>query len=199
MGDIVGIMSLTSFLVIAHIVGVVFGAGAATMSDLLFMRSIRRNEIQEAEFRVFHFLSKFVWIGLLLLIISGLGFLLYYRIEVPESGLIYKPKLLVKLVVTAVIFFNGLIMHAALMPKLAKMVGKPLDRSDFPKMARYFFMFGAVSVISWYTALILGAWRGLTASFSAIFMVYAIVVVIAMAGVFLFTPFFLKIVMKRHK
>ena len=60
-----------TILLIGHIIGVALGAGGATMSDVLFLTSIRDNMIDKSELKLLRMASKVVVFGLGLLIITG--------------------------------------------------------------------------------------------------------------------------------
>jgi len=165
-------MGWYTFLIVMHIIGTALGAGGATISDLSFFRSVRDGKVDRSELDLLKTISTAIWAGFGILVFSGFGFFLLYRIQSPELGLIYNPKLFAKLTIVLVIFFNGLIMHAKVFPLLGSFVGRPLFNSDFAKRATIAFTTGAISIISWYSALILGAWRGLDWSYGTIMGIY---------------------------
>lgn len=168
-------MDLHSLLIVIHIIGAVVGVGAATMGDILFFKSLKDGVIESKELDFLKTISLAVWAGLFILVFSGFGFFLIYRVSFPEAGLIYNPAYLVKLTIAAVIFFNGLIMHWKVFPLLESQVGKSLNSPEFLARSRLVFTTGAVSIISWYFALILGAARGIEASYFSIIAIYLVV------------------------
>ncbi len=169
-------MSWYTFLILAHIIGTALGAGGAAISDLLFFRSIRDGKIERNEMELLKTISMAIWAGFGILVFSGFGFFLLYRIQSPELGLIYNPKVLAKITIVLVVLFNGLVMHAKVFPLLESFVDKPLFNPDFAKRATIAFTTGAVSIISWYSALILGVWRGLDLSYWTIIGAYLAVI-----------------------
>lgn len=175
-------MDLKTLLIIAHIIGTSLGVGGATVGDFLFFKSVKDGTLDASELRLLKVVSSVVWIGFIILVFSGFGFLLWYRLTAPEAALIYNPKLWAKLAVVGVILVNGLVMHGKLYPLLEANVGKRLATGDFPKRAGLAFTTGAISIISWYTTLILGVWKMPEASFLAILGVYALILAI---GIFI--------------
>lgn len=169
-------MSWSAFLVIAHIIGTSLGVGGVTVSDILFLKILKRGKIGEDTFKTLKTLSSVIWIGLIILTLSGFGFLVLYRLTKSELGLIYNPKLWAKLSVVAVILFNGLIMHWKIIPLLESNVKKSLNSPEFIKKAWMAFTTGAISFTSWYAALILGAWRT-KLSYLTIIIAYLILII----------------------
>ncbi|MEK9209250.1 MAG: hypothetical protein AAB926_00270, partial [Patescibacteria group bacterium] len=117
--------------------------------------------------------SKIVWLGFLFLVFSGLGLLIFYRLNFGASEIVFRPGFLAKMTVALVIFFNGLLMHWKVFPLFEANLGKTLNQSpDFLKNSRWVFYTGVISIISWYSALVLGAWQGLEFSYSKILLIY---------------------------
>lgn len=168
-------MDLYFLLVIIHVIGAVIGVGAATMGDILFFKSLKDGALEKKELEFLKTISAAVWAGLFILVFSGFGFFLVYRVSFPETGLIYNPTYLIKLTIAAVIFFNGLFMHWKVFPLLESQVGRTLNNPDFLSRAQPVFTSGAISIVSWYSALILGAARGIDASYFSILVVYLVV------------------------
>lgn len=176
-------MSIVTFLVIIHTIGAALGVGGATVSDFLFLKAVRDGQIDKKEFGVLKTVSSVVWTGLAISIFTGFGFFLLYRLDPSHGGSIYDPKLLVKMIVVSVIFLNGLLMHWKVFPILEGSARKSLHSKEVVKKLPLMLSTGAISITSWYTALVLGAWRGLEASFGTIFLVYLFVVLCAIVVV----------------
>jgi hypothetical protein len=88
-------------LYIIHILGVTFGLGGATTSDLLFFRALRNKKIDASEFALLKTASLVVWAGLILLILSGLG-MIWLGGEIPDNDRLYA-----KMTIVGVILFNS--------------------------------------------------------------------------------------------
>lgn len=155
-------MDWNSFLVIGHIIGAVFGAGGATMAEVFSIKALKDGVINETENDFLRTIYFFIRLGLFLLILSGFGLLILYRLEGVAPEMIYTDKFVAKLLVVLVIIFNPLLVQAKI---ISYSVSSPL------------------SLVSWYAALILGAWRTLDASLFSIIGVYLFVVLIAVFAV----------------
>ena len=153
-------MNIKIFLTIVHIIGVVLGAGGATFAEIFFLKSMRDGKIDPVEGSFMKITYRILRIGLLLLVISGFGYLLLYRfMDQPE--LLYRTKLWSKLTITVIL--------------LLTVIGWEMRKVPV-------WLGSAISLTSWYAALIIGAWRGLDASYLAIMGVYLLSLVVV-AGI----------------
>jgi len=149
-------MDTYTLLVITHIVGTVLGVGGATFAEILYLRAARDGDIDQEEgatLRVTYFALR---IGLALAVLSGFGFLLLYRYSGFEDSLL-DPKLWAKMTIVAIILFNAILISAR---KIPLWLGSP------------------VSLVSWYSALVLGSWRSVPYSYIQIMLGYILVVII---------------------
>lgn len=159
-------------LVILHVIGTAIGAGGATFSDWIFFNAAKDGKIDKSELRLLKSGSVLVIFGLLILIITGLGFLLHYQL-VPGSGEA-APKAFAKIIIVAILTVNGWVLHRYVLPLLTAAAEKnqTLVESIIMQKKSLVLSSGAISIVSWYTALILGAWRGLEASTELILVIY---------------------------
>ena len=160
------LMNLKTAFLIGHIIGVAMGAGGATMSDTLFLTSIRDNYIDESECKLLKVASKIVVLGLILLCITGAGFFLV--------GSTPSQRFWAKMTIVAIATINGLIMHRKLFPLFEKCsIEKiPLLSKTFLTHGRLMVSAGVVSALSWYAAIILGTWKSLTLGYVGIMGAY---------------------------
>lgn len=155
-------MDWNSFLMIGHIIGAVFGAGGATMAEVFSIKALKDGVINETENDFLRTVYFFIRLGLFILVLSGFGLLILYRLEGVAPEMIYTDKFVAKLLIVLVIVFNPLLVQAKI---ISYSVSSP------------------VSLVSWYAALILGAWRTLDASLFSIIGVYLVVVLMAVFAV----------------
>lgn len=79
-------------LLVLHIIGVSLGVGGATITDVFFFRFLKDYKIPHKEAKVLDIISEVVWVGLTILVLSGLGLYL------PNADqLIQKPRFLTKM------------------------------------------------------------------------------------------------------
>jgi cellulose synthase/poly-beta-1,6-N-acetylglucosamine synthase-like glycosyltransferase len=78
---------------------------------------------------------------------------------------------------------NGAIFHFVHTPRLEKMMGTNLAQSaTFKKYSRSMYYSGAISIVSWVAALILGGLRMIPVSVSIGLSIYIGIIVIAIIG-----------------
>lgn len=149
-------MNIKIFLTIVHVIGVALGAGGATFAEIFFLKSMRDGKVDPIEGSFMKITYRVLRIGLLLLVVSGFGYLLLYRfMDQPE--LLYRTKLWSKLTITVILLLTVIAWEMCKVPV---------------------WLGSAISLTSWYAALIIGAWRGLDASYLAIMGVYLLSLVI---------------------
>lgn len=146
-----------TFLKISHLIGIVLGVGAVSFIDFFFIRAAKNGKIEPNEVEPIRLLTPFLRLGLIILILSGFGYFLLFRLTGHEDRLL-NPRFLAKITVVGVIVINGLLLETK---KIPIAVGGP------------------ISSASWYTAFILGAWRTLSLSYLAIMGAYLVVILMA--------------------
>lgn len=159
-----------NFVLLFHILGIVLGLGAATLSNLFFFKFLKDWRISEKEAKVLHTFSKVIWVGLVILILSGLGLYLPHW-----DQLLKLPMFLTKMMVVGVILINGILLNTLISPNLTKIF-------SLPRLRRLAFVLGPISVVSWYSAFILGMFRSVSFSFIYIFGTYLILLAVAITA-----------------
>lgn len=151
-----------SFLVIVHIFGATLGVGAATFAEIFLLKSLKDGVIDPVEGSFLQVTYRIIRIGLALLIFSGFGLFLLYRLE-GATDLLYNPVLWAKMSIVIIIIINAVLMQSR---KIPIRWGSPL------------------SLASWHATLILGAWHGLVASYLEIAVWYGVWVALVFVGLY---------------
>lgn len=161
-----------------HVFGAVLGAGGAYMSDLMYMRATKDRVLEKTEISFLKLGSSMVWAGLLLIVISGS---LLFSLD--TATYIASSKFLVKMAIVLVLILNGVVFHFVHTPILSRAADKPLKASkEFTRRSTFIYISGAISIVSWTCALILGSLRGISYSFTEGFGIYLGLVFIACIG-----------------
>ncbi len=182
--DLSFIQIKTVFL-IGHLFGLALGAGGAFISDLLFFKSIKDRVISKTEMGFLTLASHCVTTGLLLLIASGLGMFM-----LDTERYLASSKFLVKMTVVGIIAVNGILLHFIHIPRLKKHVR---HQTALPHEFRYRMLMlgsGVISLVSWASAIVLGAFRSIPLSYEMIFSTYLAVVVSALLVAYTFRDYF---------
>jgi len=143
-------------LTLFHILGTVLGVGGATMAEIFFLKAIRDGVIDPIETSFLRTTYSVIRIGLFIIIFSGIGYLLLYRLTGVDWYLL-SDKYWAKMSITLIILLNAVLIQMRSIPM---------------------WLGGAISLTSWYFAMFLGIWRGLDMTFSEILGVYVAAVLI---------------------
>jgi hypothetical protein len=178
--DLLSIPALVkSTLLALHLLGLVLGLGAATMLDLIIVRFVGSRTVTQEYWSVISLLSKAVTGGLVLLWISGIGFLTHYAVFNPE--LLTNPKIWAKIAIVGVLSLNGVFIHRAVLPLVRRQVGGPLFEGLTNFQRSCLLASGAISGMSWWIPLGLGAFPQLnfTVGAETILAIYALLLMLA--------------------
>lgn len=149
-------MSLQLTFVALHILGTILGVGGATFAEIFLIKALRDGVIEPLEGDYLKTIYTILRVGLIITVISGFGFLFLYRVTGHEE-LLYNPKLWAKLTIVTIILINALLLQAHKIP------------------LRFG---GAISLASWYSAMLLGIWRTTSAGYLEILGWYILAVII---------------------
>ncbi|OGZ57923.1 MAG: hypothetical protein A3B96_00930 [Candidatus Spechtbacteria bacterium RIFCSPHIGHO2_02_FULL_43_15b] len=167
---ILGFIDLKTFYLIFHLIGIACGVGGVYMSGFIFFSSIRDGKISEIEIKFIKLASLMVWIGVAILVCSGI---LLFSLDVERY--MASTKFLAKITIVGIIILNGVFYHIRHIPKLVREEGKELNSRD----SSILFASGAVSFVSWTSALILGAFRSVPYGYWEIMFFYAMVLAVS--------------------
>lgn len=144
-----------TFLILTHIVGTVLGVGGATFAEVNLIRALRDGQVSPDESELMRGTYAVLRLGFFLLVLSGFGFLLYYRLHGLEE-LLYSAKLWAKLSIIGILAANAILLQTRTIPLLWG---------------------SALSITSWYAALTLGVLRGMDYAYFGVLAWYALAVV----------------------
>ena len=159
-------ITMKLILLIGHVIGVALGVGGATMSDVLFLTSISDRRIDRSELKLLRIASKVVVTGLLVLAVTGVAFVV--------TGSPLSPRFWAKMTIVAIASINGYVMHQFMFPLFERCQRERIHllSAEITQHAPFIVTAGALSALSWYSALALGMWRTLTLSYLEIMGVY---------------------------
>lgn len=164
------------YIVILHVIAMAVGLGAATLADLFFFRFLKDFRISEMEASVLRIFSQFIWLALGLIIMTGLG------LFIPQTDLLLSSdKFLMKMIVVSVIIVNGAFLNLFIAPKILQIqFGKHHHQpGELVRTRQLAFMFGPISVVSWYVAFILGMLETAPATLDVMWRTYLTLIIVA--------------------
>jgi len=176
-----GFVDLHTTYIIFHLLGVVLGAGGAFVSDAMFLLSIKDGKIFKTEMRFLKLGSSIVWIGLIILIVSGA--LLFSE---DTERYLNSSKFLAKMTIVGIIIINGFVFHRYHIPFLNRRIDASLRSSKiFLKRLPLLMVSGVISMVSWLSALTLGVFKAVPYSYAEIMMLYMFILAAAIIFSFL--------------
>jgi hypothetical protein len=181
-------IDLKIIFTIFHLLGVVIGMGAAFMTDIMFMYSTRDKVLDAKEISFISLGSRTVWIGLIIIILSGA---ILFALE--PTQYLNSSKFLAKMTVVLVLTINGALFHFKHLPFLRTQVDQDLSLSAiFKNKSLGLFVSGAVSSVSWLSALMLGVFRGVPYNYFTIISVYLMILLVGVLSSFFVRKRFIK-------
>jgi uncharacterized membrane protein len=161
-------ITLKEILIVIHLLSVALGAGGAFITDAVFFRMIWSKMFSQSSISTISFISKFVWLGAIATILSGLALFL----QLP--GYYWQnPQFWAKMTIVAIIVANGLVFHVYHLPILRQLKNKPvMYLKNHPFSQEWLLVSGAFSSTSWATAILLGSTMTRAWSYSLIISLY---------------------------
>ena len=143
-------MPIRTIITISHIIGTVLGAGGATFAEIFYIKSMRDGQVDPTESSFLKTTYRVIRIGLIILILSGLAYFILFRIE-GRTTVLYSERMWAKIILTLIILGNAILLQARKIP---------------------FWLGSAISLTSWYAALVLGVWRSMQVPPATMIVVY---------------------------
>ncbi len=175
-----GFIELKTLFLIVHLVGLALGVGGALISDAMFFKTIRDWRITKTEMGFLTLGSYAVGLGLLLLVVSGAAMFSLAPEQYLESS-----KFLAKMTIVGILALNGVVLHLVQIPHLKDVAEtRASTRIAFLETRPFLLTTGVISVVSWLSALVLGAFRTIPLSYEVIVGLYAAGLLLALGVAF---------------
>ena len=129
-----------------HFVGLAWGVGGATVASIISAKADKDREIAGSFMKIVPAISKLIWIGILLLIISGVGIGMSTPYGAPNKQLF-----IIKMIIFALLIVIGIIIGFKI--KKMKLIApkeneNPLD--EFLKTKKQLKVLSIISLVIWY-------------------------------------------------
>lgn len=140
---------------ILHVIGLTWGVGASTFGIVLNIISNKKSELKSHIAEISPYLTKFIFLAMIILGISGVILQGFYEIDI-ENYYLSSPLLIIKHVLALVLIINGILLGTKLGPKMQKLAPKEGPPSkEFTKAKKNLMIIGFINVILWYIIVIL--------------------------------------------
>ncbi len=134
---------------VLHFLGIAFGLGGATLAAIISRKAEKDKDIGKAFMKIIPSISKLIWLGLILLIISGIGLIKYVKWPLDTQLLILKHALVLWIVIFGIIIG----FKAKKMKKMAELK----KQEEIAKAKKQMRIFSIINLILWYAVTILSA------------------------------------------
>lgn len=159
---------LKDITIFIHALSGGIGLGVVLVVDYLFFKFLKDRKIDQREKEVLDHLSDFIWLVLGLIVVSGF-FIYFSDMEKYHNSV----KFQFKMIVVLILIINGFLMNLFVSPKLID-----LDLKNLPSYKeKGAIIMGTVSVISWFTAFLLGKINYLSASLVNLLLLYFLILI----------------------
>lgn len=175
-------MDAQRYILALHLLGFAIGVGGATVTDVFFLKFLKDFRISKTEADFMRTLSRILWMGVIILSITGLGLFLLDPVRLLSSA-----KFISKMVVVMVLLLNGVFLHFAVAPSLRRIAfheNHP-HAEKLRQIRQRAFISGGISIVSWYYAFFLAVSRFKTITLSGYLSLYILLLVAAFAGALL--------------
>lgn len=151
-GFIAFLAGASQILLVLYAFAMAIGLGASTLTDISFLRFLKDGEISEWEFGVLRLFSEVIWFSLAIIILTDIG------IFFGDIGrYAYSGEFILKMFVIGVIVLNGAVLNLFVMPRiLLSTIKQDRGNEPGPAIRKISFALGAISLVSWFSAFILG-------------------------------------------
>ncbi|QQS22743.1 hypothetical protein IPM19_03895 [bacterium] len=161
-----------------HLIGFALGAGGATISDITFLNAIRERKLSAEQHRFLMMISKVVWLGFILLVISGAAMFALIYIENHSLPMLAAARWQAKLTLVGIVLINGIYFKVKVFPALKNMVGQELNHKSIGVSLWRLAVPGTISILSWYSILVLSILpRGLNIPLGYFIFIYAVLLI----------------------
>ena len=181
-----GLSTILPFLVeyrdavtVLHVLSMALGLSAATFADLFFFKFLKDYQISGKEAEVLNAFSQVIWFALGLIVMSGLALYL------PEaSAYNTSSKFLTKITILGILIVNGAFLTLFVGPRFFELrfLKTKAHKKENTFVRRMAFVLGPISIISWYSAFILGSLRSIPISYSQAMLGYLLVVAVGIVA-----------------
>lgn len=144
---------IPALLSVAHLVGPALGLGAATVKCVLLLRSGSDRELLTVFPKVARHITPLIIAGLVLLVLSGVGWLV--------RGYPFSPRLVVKLVLVGSVFVMGPVIDNVVEPRfrrLAPIGGGPVS-AEFSAVRKQYLALEVAATLLFYVITVLWVTR----------------------------------------
>jgi hypothetical protein len=147
------VISWSALLSVVHLVGLALGAGSATVKLVLLLKCSADHAFVPAYVTVARLITRQIILGLVLLTVSGIGWLLL--------GYPFTPLLMVKVVLVAAIWVLGPVIDNFVEPRFPRLAPAPgaLPSPPFVRIHKQYLTLEVIATLLFYTIIVIWVWN----------------------------------------
>ena len=135
-----------------HFLGLAFGLGGATIATVISRKAEKDKDIARVSMKIIPSIVKFIWIGLILLVLSGIALSFLIPWELDRQLLIIKHILVFWIVVIGAITGFSFKKMSRLAP-----IGREKPKPQFLRIKKVVKILSMINLILWYAITIMSA------------------------------------------
>ena len=143
-------MAILEIFNLLHFVGLAFGVGGATVASIISAKAEKNQELSPAVMKIIPSISRLIWLGLILLIISGIGLSYNAKWPINTKILTIKHALVALIIIIGAVIGFKVKKMSNLAPKL-----KQVPSLQFIKTKNQLKVLSTINLILWYIVVIL--------------------------------------------
>lgn len=175
--EIISYFDLHLVYLVIFSLGLSIAAGAAFLSNLLFVTSIRDGKISVDEYRVLKNSRSVTWVGIILYAFAGVGLFTISAEAMLGLGIFYAD-----MTIAGLMLINAFVFQYFHLPQLEKRVGKNLldgkGKQANSNLVAYLLVSETVSVVSWVFIILHHVMYRLPASYEVVMTTYFVVLLV---------------------
>ena len=133
-----------------HFLGLAFGLGGATLAAVVFAKSEKDKDVERAAGKIMPSIVRFIWLGMILLIISGIALSFFVKWPLNKQMLIVKHVFVVWIIIIGIIIGAKSKKIANLVPVL-----KEKPKQEFIKAKKQMKALSIINLILWYAVTLM--------------------------------------------
>lgn len=133
-----------------HFIGAIIAVGAVTVTDSMLALLHFREGFAKTLSKVSAVLSMMVWLGLFILSTTG-AYLIYTNPSIAQETFFH-----VKFTLVIIVFINGIVLNEKVYPRFKQLSADwDEDRPAVSKFEKYAGVFAVISVVGWWSVLLM--------------------------------------------
>ena len=161
-----------------HIIGITIAIGSATLTDYLHLIALRKSSLEKGIVKLYPYISKLINYSLILIYTSGIILVML------KPELLQSPLFIIKFLLVLLVTINGIYLQKIITPQLERCVIKG-NKYCTSNVLYGSVIGGSISIVTWYSILILALTKTLGYTLTQFLTAYVIVLILAIISAYI--------------